>query len=174
VATNSTPRPPTLISKNSRTLLLLATILLACSGTRDSRRSDGERQDDVRFPTEDQQSIQPGHCRIVGTILEISQNYVGTGADDPCAKAPCLATVRVDTVLGYGSAFGHTLGEGKRIMVRFLYTLGPTKNMFPSLPTQLPGLTVDSRFQADVSSTDEPQMGGRSGPMFVVGMYRWR
>ncbi len=100
-------------------------------------------QNDVRIP--------PGKCRFIGTIEKIHDKQLSDNKDDPCSKVPCLATVRIDSVLGYGQSVVRPLAKGERIQVQFMFTLQPSATYFPRLKTVLPGLQVHSTFQADLN-----------------------
>lgn len=103
--------------------------------------------------------IPPNHCRIVGTVVAIDQSLKSSDPQSPCSKAPCLATVRVDSILGYGSAFGNPIAVGRQVEVMFGFTLSPTKEILPQLTQAYPGLKVGSSFAANVRS-DERRGGG--------------
>jgi len=103
----------------------------------------GMIQNDVRIP--------PGKCRFIGTIEEIHDNQLSDNKDDPCSKVPCLATVRIDSVLGYGQGVLRPLAKGERIQVQFKFTLQPSATYFPRLKTVLPGLHLHNTFLADLN-----------------------
>ena len=103
----------------------------------------GMIQNDVRIP--------PGICRFIGSIEKIHDKQLSDNKDDPCSKVPCLATVRIDSVLGYGQGVVHPLAKGERIQVQFMFTLQPSATYFPRLKTVLPGLHLHSTFLADLN-----------------------
>lgn len=113
-------------------------------------------------------TIAPNACRIIATILEVDSSLKGTSEKDPCSKAPCRATVRVDSVLGYGSAFPKPLGEGAVLRVRFLLTLAATDELLPDIKPPLPGLQRGERFRADLTAM--PMMGS-SEPSYTIQIY---
>lgn len=152
-------------------LLPLATLLaVSCSSSRNEGTGGETAGKEKSLITEDQR-IPPNHCRMVGTVIAIKPSLEGRTATDPCGKAPCIATVRIDSVLGYGSAFGTTLSSGKEITIRFTHTLSPTKELLPEVNPPLPGLSVGSQFQADVRTSEV--LGGTQ-MMFSVDGYRAR
>ncbi len=93
--------------------------------------------------------IAPGYCRMVGQIVSIIP-ALAADKKDPCGKVPCQANVKVKRIIGYGSAFGSSVGEGSQIIVNFSFTLHLTHKYFPELTTHLPGLQVGQTFQADI------------------------
>ncbi len=141
--------------------MILFVLLLSCSSTK-------EMTDQKEMPAPTGPGIAPGHCRIVATVVKI-ENDPSANADDPCSKAPCLATVRVENVLGTGSGFARTLPKGSEIQVRFSLTLGPTKEMLPQVTPPLPGLSVGMKFQADIAGG--PGFKG-DGPLYQTALYQ--
>lgn len=100
-------------------------------------------------------SIPPGSCRISGTIIGIDSTLDLSDPAQPCAKVPCNADVRIDSVLGYGSAFGTPVVQGKEYKMHFVFTLSPTsKELFPLMNTAYPGLHTGSSFIADIKRQD--------------------
>lgn len=138
--------------------------LISCGSTKET--TDRSDQAQIAAP-----AVPPGHCRIVGTIVKV-EVVRSAKSDDPCSKAPCLATVRVDEILGYGSGFGRTLHKADEIQVQFRSTLGPTKEILPQITPPLPGLTVGSKFQADLAAGPSPAMTAGEMPSFQADQYR--
>ena len=96
----------------------------------------------------------------MGTLVSVDSTLDGSG---PCSKAPCRGTIRVDSIVGYGSAFGSPLSLNQQIEAHFTFTLAPTtKYLFPNTTLALPGLTVGEKFQADVESRKEMGIGARN------------
>lgn len=125
--------------------LIVLPVIQGCGSNRskDIYRSDaGHRQ----FP----EKISPNHCRIIGTVVEIDSALDKAAGNSPCSKVPCLADVKIDSVLGYGSDFP-PLKLGKIIKVRFGFTLSPTtKDLFPHMAGYYPGLNINDSFKADL------------------------
>jgi hypothetical protein len=154
---------------NARTYAVLITvsILLGCSAhTEKSVRND--QRTDSKQPgviSAQESRVPPGHCRIIGTLVGIDSTLVHGG---PCSKAPCRGLVRVDSILGYGSAFGSPLALKEEINVHFAFTLAATsKDLFPNMTERLPGLEIGARFEADVESRNEPGMGERRASYII-------
>jgi hypothetical protein len=113
--------------------------------------------------------IAPGTCRMVGTLVAIDSALEKSG---PCSKAPCQGIVRVDSILGYGSAFGNPIAVNAQIEVKFTFTVAPTSRaLFPTMTQGLPGLQLGNQFQADIETINEPSMGVRHS-LYVVGDYK--
>lgn len=143
-------------------VFVLAMSLFACSAQTDKTvRNEQTGNQGYRQSIPPQHSaIAPGRCRILGTLVGVDSTLEGGG---PCSKAPCRGFVRVDSILGYGSAFGKPLVVTKVVNVRFAFTLAATtKDLFPTMTERLPGLEVGARFQADLESQNEIGSGGRN------------
>ncbi len=162
---------------NARTLvslLLTALLALSCRSTRQDRSVEEPKTGNTlqipRPASDPARQIPPSVCRIVATVVAVDSVVPGTGADDPCSHVPCRATVRIDTVLGYGSAFPRPLSPGQLVRVRFTFTLAPTATVLPSVSPPYPGLSTGSRFKADLEGTpSKDQPAGEES--FVVGPY---
>ncbi len=149
---------------------LVAVLFLSCRSTHQERVSDAQLQIPA---SQTGVSIPPSMCRLVATVTGIDSLLTPSSAGDPCSKAPCQATVRVDSVLGYGSAFPYPLTPGETVRVRFAFTLGPTATILPSVSPAYPGLSIGSRFKADMEGTPAP--GRTAGAaVFVVEGYEVR
>lgn len=156
---------------NRLTVILLFAVAATLMSCRSSKENTRETADTVRsMPAQPGPGIPPSHCRITGTVLSIDQRRMG-GADDPCSKAPCLATIKVDEILGYGSGFTEILGQGKEIKVRFRYTLAPSESLFPNMVPALPGLAVGGKFQTDLLMLG-PSLAGSDESGFIVEQYQ--
>lgn len=117
-------------------------------------------------------TISPGHARIAATVIEIDST-LDSNNNKPCGKVPCYAEVRIDSVLGYGSAFGNPLVKASTIRLKFMYTLEETtKDLFPNSEKQFPGLEVGSAFQGDVQSIDNSNMNNSKGNLYKIFGYR--
>lgn len=110
----------------------------------------------------------PNTCRVVATIEAIDRTLKGTSEKDPCGKAPCMATIRIDSVLGCGSAFPAVLQSGKKLTVRFAHTLNPTKDVWPEIQPPLPGLRVGYKFEAALSAAEAL---GKNEPEYSIARY---
>jgi hypothetical protein len=149
------------IQRMAYKILMLSLILVLATGCSDRTKKAVKEESDSnksspRRPDMDQQVVvAPQRCRIVGTLVEINPELLKEG-NGPCTKFPCRGIVRIDSILGYGSAFGNPLAIGQRVNVHFAFTLAPTKKeLFPNMTEAYPGLEVNSRFKADVESLPE-------------------
>ncbi len=132
-------------------LPLVAVLIASCSSSR-QEQSAAETSEKEKAMVSEGQRIPPNHCRVVATIVSVKSDLKGASEKDPCGKAPCMAVVKIDSVIGYGSAFGTSLMPGKEVEVRFTLTLSPTKEILPEVTPALPGLTVGSSFEANIRS----------------------
>ncbi len=149
--------------------MLSGSLLTGCGASKqDGGRSEEIRAAKERIVMDPGPTIAPNNCKVAATVVSISNTLKGTGEKDPCGIAPCMATVRIDTVLGYGSAFPKTLSAGQTISIRFSNTLRPTAKDYPDIKPALPGLSVGSRFVALVSGQMEM---GQTEPAFVIYGY---
>ncbi len=124
----------------------------------------------------------PNSIRVIGTVVSIDPVGSGaphSGSGGPCAKVPCVATVRVDSVLSDGMGSVMPFGIGESVKVRFAYTLSPTREVLPNLKQQFPGLVVGSRFEADMirpmARADRPAADrSSSSPAYIIAEYAVR
>lgn len=148
---------------------LAASTLFGCAAQQQqaSRGEENASLSQHRVVSDRPSTVAPGRCRIVGTLVAVDSTLEQSG---PCSKAPCRGTVRVDSVLGYGSAFGNPLAPGNAISVHFAFTLSFTsEELFPTMTQRLPGLAVGSKFQADVESRLTPAPGQEGGSYVIQG-----
>jgi len=111
--------------------------------------------------------ISPGTAKIIGTITEIEPVSNNSNPSDPCSKAPCIALVKVSSAR-YGAAFPQ-LVMGKEIRVKFLFTLNKTtKDLFPNMEEEYPGLKVGDEFTAVVAHVENID---ETAPKFKINGY---
>lgn len=118
--------------------------------------------------------IPPNTCRIVGTIVDVDSTLESRVPKNPCSKVPCTATVRVDSILGYGQAFPQALSKGEEISVKFVFTLGATREVFPTMTESYPGLPIGSTFSANVLGRATMTRDGANSVSFMVYGYEVR
>ena len=134
--------------------LTASIILINCSSTKEKK-------------TIIESNIPPGQAKIVGIISEIELVPDNSAPGDPCSNVPCVALVKV-TSATYGAGFPQ-LAMGKTIRVKFLYTLGKTsKELFPNLKEEYPGLKAGQEFTAMVSYVESI---GENTPKYQVHGY---
>lgn len=124
---------------NSITIVLLLFLFLqlffGCSQTPQYKSSLSE-------------SINPNNCRIIGTIEAIEEYKDNNG---PCATQPCIATVKISSVISRGMGFTETLSANDTINLKFEYTLNQTsKDNFPKIKVNFPGLKIREMFKGDI------------------------
>lgn len=149
--------------------MLTGSLLLGCGASKqDAGRSEEIRAAKERMAMDPAPTIPPNNCKVAATVVAIDNSMKGTGEKDPCGAAPCIATVRIDSVLGYGSAFPKTFSAGETISMKFANTLRPTAKDYPDVKPALPGLSVGSSFVALVSGQI---VMGQTEPAFVIYGY---
>ncbi len=154
---------------NCFSALLWSMLLISCSTSKEARdHADGLQVAKERMVMGAPTPIPPNHCRVIAAIESIEKPFEGANDKDPCGKVPCLATVRIDSVLGFGSAFPSGMSAGKTIQVKFALTLSSTKEMLPEVTPALPGLSVGSRFEALINASIEM---GKTEPLFTIYGY---
>ncbi|WP_125077688.1 hypothetical protein [Rufibacter latericius] len=75
-----------------------------------------------KLPVPDQKPVAPGHARVVVQVVKILP-ALETSGNGPCSKTPCQAEVKVIQVIGYGSGFSQSLGEGQQVRAYFPMTM---------------------------------------------------
>ena len=155
-------------------LIVFSGLLLACTRTQQDNEKTGTAKETTTPSTPQAitgKIIAPNHSRIIGTIVSIDEILLSTDPSNPYSKSPCRAVVRIDSVLGYGSAFTEPLAAGTKIPVFFKFTLNPTKDIFPNMTQEYPGLSVNSTFLADVEAVDAPETGKDSSITYTIYGY---
>lgn len=154
---------------NCFSILLSGMLLISCGTSKEERgHSDDSQVAKERMVIRPSVPIPPNTCRVIASIQSIEQMFDGANDQDPCGKAPCLATVRIDSVLGFGSAFPSSIFAGKIIQVKFALTLNPTKEILPEVTPALPGLSVGSRFEALINAS---MAMGKTEPVLTIYGY---
>ena len=142
---------------------LLSAALVVVAGSCIGSQPDDDLRPNAR-------EINPGEVRVASTVVSIDTVRSGR-ADDPCARYPCYATIRIDSILGYGSGFPRPLSPGESLRARFAFTLAPSADAMPGYEPPLPGLEEGVSFQADLRGHLAPGLGARD-PTFIVYNYR--
>jgi hypothetical protein len=153
------------ISRRSSSLILLLSFIFlffGCSAGSSASSSFSQTGE----------TVPPGHCRVRAEVLRIDSTLHGRSESDPCSKAPCVAWILVKEVIAHGSGTNQ-IGAGDTLQARFAFTLSPTsKNEFPTLRNQLPGLSVGSIFTADVQPTPPHLHAEHGSKLFMIYGYR--
>jgi hypothetical protein len=111
------------------------------------------------------EGIAPGNCRLIASVIKIDSSLNTEDPESPCAKGSCLALVKIQNVLAYGSAFPSDVAEGAEINLFFPNTLTPH---FLGIKSSSPDLKNGDLFQALV----EARMHPLSGHLFIVNDYK--
>lgn len=155
--------------KHSRnlTLFVLCTALLSCrQPAKETDKHPGSNEQLSSTPA----VIAPNHAVIIGEVVEIeSATFDPPDVDSPCSRFPCVAKVRVVSVVGTGMAFPQPFMEGEIYRMKFAYTLNPTDNVMPEMKPGLPGLQSGSRFKADLAGHET--LEGDTQPRYTVHSY---
>jgi hypothetical protein len=145
---------------NLKTILLAAAavcfsvFLLGCSSPKENK-------------TLSESDIPPGHAQIVGVVSNIEPVSDNASLTGPCSKAPCIALVKVTSAV-YGASFPQ-LVMNKDIRVKFNFTLEKTtKELFPNMKEEYPGLKDGQEFSALVSHIETMD---ESAPQFQIYAY---
>lgn len=147
--------------KRSLPLLAIAALIVSCGPAKLSPRLFDE-------------GVPPDHCRVTVTVLSIAPLMQSSKANDPCSKAPCGASLRIDEVIGYGSAFPTPLAIGDVVEAHFAFTTGPTKSILPELTQAFPGVEKGTRLTADLRA-DAARRGSEEGKQkFTIFGYQVR
>jgi len=108
--------------------------------------------------------------RIIGSIVHIYDNFQLHDTSGVCAKAPCEATVKIETIKRRGASFIGAIAAGEKIKVHFAFTLNPTtKELFPNMTARYPGLKKNDKFVADIQS--RLAIGGNENVRYVIYGY---
>lgn len=146
---------------SSLSLLVVAALLVSCSPAKLSPQLFGE-------------TIPPDHCRVTATVVSIDPTLSSSKANDPCAQAPCSATLRIDEVIGYGSAFSTPLATGDIVIAHFAFTTRPTKAILPELNQPFPGVEKGTTLTADLRAEAVKGGGENAGRKFTIFGYQVR
>ncbi len=149
----------------STAVLLLTGFLPSCSGSKDS----GARS--LNLPVQQSPSLPPNTCRFAGTVMTVLPPDSGRG-DGPCSKVSCTADVRVDSILGYGSAFPYPLAAGTVVRLRFTYTLTPSTTLFPGTHDLPSPLVAGDAFRGMMEGAEGLAKGSGSPMAFTVSTYQ--
>ncbi len=151
----------------SLSMLVYALGLLSCKlPPKEAAKAPEHRDHLVEGPAH----IPPNHARIEGEIVELdSTSLEAPDVAGPCSRVPCVASVRIGSVLGLGVGFPQPFQEGMVVRMKFAYTLDPSQRHFPEMQPAFPGLHLGSKFKADVMS--QVTLAGDITPRFVVFAY---
>ncbi|MCI0706993.1 MAG: hypothetical protein L0Y80_05875 [Ignavibacteriae bacterium] len=138
-------------------LVLACVLVAACQSSMPQIRQDAP--------------LAPGTCRAVFTVVSIDTMMTSALVSDPCSKAPCTATLQVDSVIGYGAGYTSPHSRGERIQVRFAFTVAPTKDILPSMDQHYPGVSIGTKLTADLRHERGPKGMGESAEYITYTIY---
>jgi hypothetical protein len=115
----------------------------------------------------------PNVFRIVGTVVSIEPPGAEGATTGPCAKAPCMASIRIDSLFYHDSTAAYPFTVGQTVRMRFVYTLAPSRDLFPKAGPDYPGLKTGSAFEADVMRSRPRGASGNEGA-FMIAAYTAR
>lgn len=140
-----------------RTFLIVACIVLSCSCKTAEQKTT--------LPPGGEGTSNPMSCKVHGQVIKIYPPLpAGQGT---CSQYPCYADVRIIDISDCGSSVALAVNTGDTIKMKFEFTLNNTKEAFPNMKAQYPGLKQGSRF----TSWAEYRMRPASGGEFVVYGY---
>ncbi len=64
-----------------------------------------------------------GGCKVKATILSIDTLLNKMEPSSPCAKSPCIASIKIDEIIKMGALCGPLLYKGDELKVYFDFTL---------------------------------------------------
>ncbi len=159
-------------------LITIFIFFISCGTARQEKTQDQSSGAEPKTVNLDKQppimgeTIAPNKCRIIGTVVAIDSTLRSSDPTNPCSKVPCRAIVRVDSILGYGPAFLKPLSEGEKIPVTFVFTTGPTKNLFPNMTQSYPGVRAGSKILADLEAQERLRADNANSISFVIYGYK--
>lgn len=114
-------------------------------------------------------NIPPNHCRVTAKVIKINNTLTPQNAKDPCSLAPCMATIEIESVIAYGSAFGGTLNIGDTLNVKFAYTTSKTsEDIIPNSSIELDGVQAGSKILTNIKSS---QVLNSTNPGYTIFEY---
>jgi hypothetical protein len=155
---------------NPPVAFLLCCLLIGCgTSNKESQHSDQIREAKERIAMDTPPPLAPNHCKVIATIESIDKVTSNADEKDPCSKAPCMATMRIDSILGYGAAFPGVFSRGQKVAVKFAFTLSNTKEILPDVRPPLPGLNAGSIIEAVVNGVS---VMGKSEASYTIYKYQ--
>jgi len=105
-------------------------------------------------------------CKVKGKILSILPD-----SDDDtttmCGIHPCFAKVEILELSDCGAAATLPYKSGDVVTMRFIHTLQPTKNIFPTMKPRFPGLRRGDMFQSMAENKKDPDRNNT----FIITSY---
>jgi hypothetical protein len=105
--------------------------------------------------TESNAGLASNEATIVAKIISLNEQRDETG---PCAKVPCYANIKIESINNQGSLF-RLDDSSNPFPVYFAFTLSSTEGLFPGMKTNYPGLKINDKFEAKIQS--RPALGDK-------------
>lgn len=119
--------------------------------------------------------ISPGFAQIIGTVLKIKPGLDTNKTNSPCGKVPCITVVKIDSILGYGSAFGKPLNRDTNIKLKFMFTTQETtKKLFPNINKYYKGVNVGSQFFGNVKEIKSSIKIGSNNDLRLYKIFEYK
>lgn len=107
-------------------------------------------------------NVAPNTCKIIGKIVKVLPIVKSNKQPlQPCDKQACMAEVKVTKILGYGSGFPPFAQIHPTVVIKFAFTLGETKHLFPQLNQPMSGLKEGDVFEASVTSMESVESSNK-------------
>lgn len=98
--------------------------------------------------TENSAALASNEAVIIAKVVSIGEQRDESG---PCAKAPCYANIKIESISNRGSLF--QLDDiSNPLPVYFAFTLSATEGLFQGIKTNYPGLKINDKFEAKIQS----------------------
>lgn len=151
-------------------ILFIWTLIMLCGCGSHQKANDTASDAQTATIQELSPAVSAGYCRVLATVTAIDTARYSGDANSPCAKAPCRAILKVETILGAGAGFHPPLVAGNSIPVKFAYSTAPSSEVAPDLADPLPGVQAGDRIRVDIAGR-QPEMGGATGREYTVYQY---
>jgi hypothetical protein len=111
----------------------------------------------VKLPdSRDTERIAPDNCLVRAKIVKVVPRWKKK-SKQLCKVSPCLVYINIIKVEQYGSSFPEHFSAGQKVEVSFVYSLKPSKKVYPDKNIDLPGLKKGDVFKAKINA--KPQLG---------------
>ena len=115
--------------------------------------------------------IPVGYCRVVAEVVSIDEVLDTDNPDEPCGKAPCTAKIRIVRVVGTGMSFSPPVMVDNTYDARFAYTTGPTRELFPDMAEQYPGVKVGDQIEVDLAGIKPAMRSQEKSAAYTIHRY---
>jgi len=116
----------------------------------------------------DNKKIAPDNCLVRAKIVKVLPKWKKKSKKS-CKVSPCVVFIKIIKVEKYGSSFPEHFSEGQKVEVKFVYSLKPSKEVYPDKNINLPGLKKGNVFKAQINA--KQQLGDKL-PVFKIYSYQ--